>query len=95
VRPGHDALLAQVFEQSPDVVDAALEPLGATVLRRSLDDVNAEIAAAEDAQAAARREARKRLREDRRTQMKEKIHEKIEELKAKLHRGRPVDTGSA
>lgn len=94
VRPGHAALLAQVSEQSPDVVDGAMGRLGGTVLRRSLDDVQAEIAAAEDAQEAARREARKRLREDRLTQMKEKIHEKIDELKAKLHRGRPVGAGS-
>jgi hypothetical protein len=60
--------------------------VGGTVLRRDLDDVRSEIAAAEDAQEAARKEARKALREERRAQVKEKIQAKIEELKAKLHR---------
>jgi hypothetical protein len=54
------------------------------VLRRSLDDVQAEIAAAEDAQRAAAQEARKRLREQRQAKTKEEIRAKIDELKAKL-----------
>ena len=86
VRPGRAALLAQVSEQSPDVVDAAMGRLDGTILRRSLDDVRAEIAAAEDAQRAAKREARKQLYEQRRDQVMDKIRAKIEELKAKLHR---------
>jgi uncharacterized membrane protein len=94
VRPAHAALLAEVTEQSPDAVDAAMERLGGSVLRRPLDDVNAEIAAAEDAQEAAKREARKRLREERRTEVKEKIHEKIEDLRAKLRRGPAVSAGA-
>jgi uncharacterized membrane protein len=92
VRPGHAALIAQADEQSPDVVDEAMTRLGGTVLRRTADDVQAEIAAAEDAQQAAAKEARKRLREQRREQTKEKIHARIEELKAKLRR-RPVGAG--
>jgi uncharacterized membrane protein len=95
VRPGHPALLAEVSEPSPDVVDAAMGQLGGTVLRRTLEDVEAEIAAAQDAQRAATREARRRLHEERRAQIKEKVHEKIEELKAKLHRSRPVGAGSS
>jgi uncharacterized membrane protein len=95
VRPGHPALLAQVSEQSPDALDAAMGQLGGTVLRRTLEDVEAEIAAAQDAQRAATREARKRLHEERRAQIKEKVHEKIEELKAKLHRSHPVGAGSS
>jgi uncharacterized membrane protein len=86
VRPGRAALLAQVSEQSPDVVDAAMGRLDGTILRRSLEDVRAEIAAAEDAQRAAKREARKQLYEQRRDQVMDKIRAKIEELKAKLHR---------
>jgi uncharacterized membrane protein len=91
---GRTTLLAQVNEQSPEVVDTAMARLGGTVLRRSMDDVEAEIAAAEDAQRAAKKAARKQLREQRRAQAKEKIHAKIEELKAKLHR-HPVGAGSS
>jgi uncharacterized membrane protein len=86
VTPGHTAVIAQANEQSPEVVDNAMKQLGGTVVRRTADDVQAEIAAAEDAREAAAREARKRLHEQRREQTKEKIQAKIEELKAKLHR---------
>jgi uncharacterized membrane protein len=93
VRVGRTALLAEVEEQSPEVVDTAMAELGGTIVRRDVNDVEAEIAAAEDAQRAAKRAARKELHEKRRAQAKEKIHAKIEELKAKLHR-RPVGAGS-
>jgi uncharacterized membrane protein len=88
--PGHTAVLAQVSEQSPQVVDAAVGQLGGTVVRRSLDDVEAEIASADEAQHAAKVAARKQLREQRRAQTKEKIQEKLAALKAKLHIGAPV-----
>ncbi len=91
---GRTTLLAQVTEQSPEVVDTAMGNLGGHVLRREMDDVEAEIAAAEDAQRAAAKAARKHLHEQRRAQAKEKIHAKIEELKAKLHR-HPVGAGSS
>ncbi|HEX4622877.1 MAG TPA: DUF1269 domain-containing protein [Solirubrobacteraceae bacterium] len=84
VRPGKTALLAEADEQSPDVVDNAMTSLGGSVLRRSLDDVQAEVAAAEEAQRAAAQEARKRLREQRQAKTKEEIRAKIDELKAKL-----------
>jgi uncharacterized membrane protein len=93
-RADHTALLAQVSEQSPEVVDTAIERLGGTLVRRSVEDVEAEIAAAEDAQRAAKRAARKHLHEQRRAQAKEKIHAKLAELKAKLHIGQPVGTAS-
>jgi len=92
-RAGHTALLAHVSEQSPDVVDAAVEQLGGTVVRRPAEDVEAEIAAAEDAQRAAKMAARKHLQEQRRAQAKERIQEKLAELKAKLRVGQPVGTG--
>jgi uncharacterized membrane protein len=94
VRVDQTALLAEVSEQSPEVVDAAMSRVGGKVLRRDLDDVRAEIAAAEEAQEAARKEARKELHEKRRAQVKEKVQAKIEELKAKLHR-HPVGAGSS
>jgi len=86
VQVGRATLLAQVGEQSPDVIDAAMGELGGTVVRRDVDDVEAEIAAAEEAQRAAKQAARKELIEQRRAKAKDKIHAKIEELKAKLHR---------
>jgi uncharacterized membrane protein len=93
VKVGRTSLLAEVEEQSPEVVDSAMAELGGTIVRRDVDDVEAEIAAAEDAQRAAKRAARKELREKRRDQAKEKIQAKIEELKAKLQR-HPVGAGS-
>jgi uncharacterized membrane protein len=84
VQVGHTALLAQVSEPSPEVIDTAMSGLGGTVVRRSLEDVEAEIAAAEDAQRAAKKAAREQLHEQRRTQAKEKIQAKVEELKGKL-----------
>lgn len=86
VQVGRDALLAEVVEQSVEVIDTAMSRLDGEVLRRSVEDVEAEIAAAEDAQRAAKRAARKHLHEQRKEQFKERIREKIEALKAKLHR---------
>jgi uncharacterized membrane protein len=95
VPAGHTALLAQVSEESPDAVNAAISRLGGTVVRRSLDDVEAEIAAAEDAQRAAKKAARQELHEQRRAEAKEKIHAKVEELKAKLPSREKVGAGSS
>jgi len=93
VRPGRTALLAEADEPSSEVIDNAMTSLGGSVLRRSLDDVQAEIAAAEDAQRAAAQEARKRLREQRKAKTKDEIRAKLDELKAKL-KGLRVRAGS-
>jgi uncharacterized membrane protein len=93
VHPDRPALIAVATEQSPEVFDTAMSTLGGTVVRRSLDEVLSEIAAAEDAQRAAEREARKKLREERQAKAKEDVHAKIEELKAKVHR-EPAGAGS-
>jgi uncharacterized membrane protein len=84
VRVEHTALMAEVDEQSSEVVDSAMARLSGTVLRRPLADVEREIAAAEEAQKAAKRQARKKLAKARRDEHKAEIHAKIEELKAKL-----------
>jgi uncharacterized membrane protein len=94
-RVGHTTLLAEIREPSPEVIDAAMAQLGGNVLRRPADDVEAEIAAAEEAQTAAKREARKVLREQRLAKHKANIHAKIEELKAKLGRHRTKAASSA
>ena len=85
IRPGQTVVLAEVAEQSDDVVDQAMARLGGTVLRRSVDEVEAEIAAAEHAQRAAKREARKQLLETRRSRGKEEIQRIVDSLKARAH----------
>jgi uncharacterized membrane protein len=90
VRVGHPSVVAAVDEQSPEVIDAAIHKMNGTILRLPLDDVEAEIAAAEEAQRAAKKEARKKLHEERRNQAKQKVQAKIAELKSKLHLDRPA-----
>ena len=85
IRPGQTVVLADVEEPSDDVVDQAMSRLGGTVLRRSVDDVEAEIAAAEQAQRAAKREARKQLLETKRSRAKDEIRRIVDALKARAH----------
>jgi uncharacterized membrane protein len=95
VRPGHTALLAEVSEQSPEVLNAAMAQLGGGVFRRPVAEVEAEIAAAEKAQREAEREARKQLLDGKREHTKDEIHAKVEQLKAKLpHRERASSVGT-
>jgi uncharacterized membrane protein len=83
VSPGKTVVIAELSEQSDDVVDSAMSRLGGSVLRRTVEEVEAEIAAADDAQKAAKREARKQLHAERRSQLKEEIHDKVAALKAR------------
>jgi uncharacterized membrane protein len=85
VHPTRTALLAQVVEQTPEVIDSAMARLGGDVMRRPSAEVEQEIAAAEDAQRTADREARKELHQARVQKNKEEAHAKVEALKAKLH----------
>ena len=86
VRPSRAAVLAQVTEQSPEVIDTAMGRLGGQVLRRPVVDVEGEIAAAQEAQRKAKREARKELRTARTEKHKADAHAQVEELKSKLPR---------
>jgi uncharacterized membrane protein len=94
VRPGHTALLAQVTEQSPEVVDTAMAGLGGSVVRRPVYDVEAEIAAAEKAQRDAKREAARELRRGRRERSKQQVQATVEQMKAKLPHHETADAGS-
>jgi len=85
IKVGRTSLLAQVAEQSPEVFDSAMARLSGTVVRRSVADVEAEIAAAEEAQREAKRMARAELRQSRRDKRHADAHAKVEEMKAKLH----------
>jgi len=82
------AVLAQVNEQSPEVIDTAMARLGGEVTRRPVFEVEQEIAAAQDAQRKAEREARSELRKARLEKSKDDAHAKVEELKSKLHRSK-------
>ena len=86
VRLSRTAVLAQVTEQSPEVIDNAMAQLGGEVLRRPIVDIEDEIAAAQEAQRKAKREARKELHKARVEKSKEDAHAKVEELKSKIHR---------
>ena len=87
VQAGRTALLAVIAEQSPEVVDAAMSEVGGTVLRRPVAEVEAEIAAAEEAQRKAKHEARKELIRARHEHNKATVNAKVDELKAKVHHG--------
>ena len=92
VGAGRTALLAEVAEQSTEVVDEAMRGLGGEVLRRSVADVKAEIAATEKAQRKAKREARHELHKAQHEQHEHEIEAKIAELKAKLPKSAPATT---
>jgi uncharacterized membrane protein len=94
VKPDHPALLAVVDEQSTDVLDAAMTDLGGTIARRPVAEVEAEIAAAEDAERKAKHEARKELNRARRERDKTAVNAKLDELKAKLHHEQPAGSAS-
>jgi uncharacterized membrane protein len=96
VRVGATSLLADVNEESTEIIDAAMARLGGDVLRRPVADVEAEIAAAEDAQREARKKARKELHDARHNKHKQEIDAKLAELKSKLPGHKPAHTaGSA
>ena len=86
IRVGSTGLLADVSEGSPAAIDAVMANLGGTVLRRSAGDVQAEVAAAEEAQREAKKRARKELWDARQKKQKAEIDGKLAELKAKLGR---------
>jgi uncharacterized membrane protein len=81
---GRTGLLADVSEDSPAAIDAVMANLSGTVLRRSAIDVQAEVAAAEDAQREAKKKAREELRDARHKKQKTEIDAKLADLKAKL-----------
>lgn len=87
VQAGRTALLAEVVEGTPEVVDAAMSEVGGKVLRRPVAEVEAEIAAAEEAEDKAKREARKELLRSHHDHDKAAVNAKVEALKAKVHHG--------
>jgi uncharacterized membrane protein len=85
IEPTKTGLIADVTEPAIEVVDSEMGRMGGEVVRRPVVDVEAEIAAAENAARAAEEEAQRKLREERKAERKEKVQEKVESLKAKLN----------
>ena len=82
---GQAALVAELVERNPAMTDSAMAELGGRVLRRPLDEVEVEVAAAEKAQRRAEKEAREQLLKARLEMHTYEVHAKVEELKTKLH----------
>ena len=92
VQAERTSLLAVVTEPSPEIIDAAMVAFGGTVLRRSVDDVEAEVAAIEKAERKAAREAQLELVRSKRDSNRKAVRSKVDQLKAKLGHG---DTATA
>lgn len=82
---GSTAIVAEVEETSNDTLDTFATQNGATLVRRSEDEVLDEIAAADEAAEAAAAAADEKLHEAHKAERKEKREEKLAKLKAKLH----------
>jgi uncharacterized membrane protein len=95
IRVGPPGLLAEVAESAPEAVDAVMDHLGGTVVRRSSADVELELASAEDAQREAKKKASHELREARDKKRKDEVDAKIAELKAKLPGHKKVPAGKS
>ena len=95
LQPGRNAVIAVISEQSLEVVDTAMAAFGATIVRRPVYEVEAEVAAAEKAERKAAREAKLELMRAKREQTSESAHAKVEELKAKLSHRESEQTAGA
>lgn len=90
VAPGTTALVADIQERAPSIVDTAMTAAGGTVHRRLRADVEEELLAAEEAVVAARREAARVLRERRKAAgeatLGDRVGERVDDLKEKIRR---------
>lgn len=82
--PGKSGLIAEIEEATTEEIDNFAKDHGATIDRRSEDEVLDEIAAAEDAADAAADAADKAVRDAKRAERKEKRTERVAAFKKKL-----------
>jgi hypothetical protein len=68
ISPASTAVIADVAEPAIEVVDGEVAKLSGEVTRRPVDDVMAELEAAEEATEAAAKEARRKMRERRKVE---------------------------
>jgi uncharacterized membrane protein len=84
VPTGGTAVVAEVDEYTPEVIDTEMAKLGGVVYRRSADAVLADLEAAEEAYRAAEKEADRQAREQRKAERKEDFDQRMAALKEKL-----------
>ena len=88
VPPGTTAVVADIDEPSSQLVDLAMKASGGRVDRRPRAHIEAELAAAEEAMRAARREASRVLRERRKAGGEPTVGDRLREIKEKIAPGR-------
>ncbi|BDA64172.1 DUF1269 domain-containing protein [Actinomyces capricornis] len=82
---GATAIVAEVEEVTPEVLDTIVTSRGGAVLRRDAEEVVDELEAAEAAAETADREASRILREERKAERKQKWEDRVEALREKFH----------
>ena len=87
IPPGSTALIADAVETTPEPLDRLAARFGATIERQPADRVAAEVEAAAAAAEVAQKEANRVLREHKRAEIRANLDEKVDAVKAKLHRG--------
>ena len=86
IPPNTTAIVAEVNEVNPVILDDAIAKIGSGVItRRPTHEVLAELEAAQEAAEAAAREARRVVKEKKKEERKEKHEERVANLKKKLH----------
>lgn len=84
VPPRGTALVADVEEPTPQVLNVAMDAIGGQVHRWSRWEVEDELAAAEEATRAAEAEARRVLRERRKAEGRETVGDQLTEFKDRI-----------
>jgi uncharacterized membrane protein len=87
IPPESTVVIASVEEPAVEVIDGEMTKLGGDVTRRSVDEVLAELEAAEEAATAASHEARRTVRAQRKAKFEAGYDERVAKLKEKLHVG--------
>jgi uncharacterized membrane protein len=86
VPTGHNALLAETMEDTTEPLDRFVSGMGGTIVRRPLDEVITELEAQQAAAEEADKAARKAIREQKKQEREETRQQRVEALKAKFHK---------
>ena len=84
VPTGGNALLAETVEDTTAPLDTFVSEMGGTIVRRPLDEVVTELEAQQAAAEEAEKAARKAIREQKKQERKETFQQRVDALKAKF-----------